>query len=627
MRHFLAVLVLMLVLSAPVSAQETSLSPYFDDRVLPNINERVTVLKTWMADINDDGKEELMVVTSGGDNSYNTANKNQINVYGENGTKIWKYGVDDRIRSIIIYDINNDRMLETIVASGQTLNKIQRGTIRILGADGKLDRSYDSTAIMFDIGLGDIEGDRYYDIAGGSEKRVFLFRAFGERIWMYPPHQAVLLNESVTAVVLDDVDKDGKQEVVAASDYIYYLDGVDGTEIYKLDLEPDLPLKKKGYKFLKTANLGGIYRDTIAVTSADRIVAVRIKEVKTDTLGRKYTFENEWEAKLGCGVKDILLSMANDKYDNILVACSDNKIYMINRNGGIAWSYLLDGEPTSIYLEDVDSDGNDDILASVSSGSIYALDLSGYFMWRYSTAAPLLKVAAGDMAGDGNKVIVAVSGEPKVMAYRINESYTERRKANTLFYLGRDEFLASKNIIQSLGHLKEAKAIFDRLGDEQMAQTAQTYITKIENLLSKNHEKEADILYARADEYYQTGDYENALTFLDKATRLYQEYNNNDGLVKCELMRMQIELIRKTPPTATLPPTTSTTIPEEAADNTQALVILGAFVLAAAAIVALKVRSARANQAAEDDGFGGSKDMWEKERTEEDGKINGGDKT
>jgi tetratricopeptide (TPR) repeat protein len=349
-------------------------------------------------------------------------------------------------------------------------------------------------------------------------------------------------------------------------------------------------------------------------------------KVKSDNLFY-YKLEVDWSVNLGCSVKDFLLWKAEgEKYDNILVACSDNKIYELNRNGVIVWTYPLDGRPTSMYIEDVDGDGIDDLLVSVASGSVYALDLSGDFKWRYTIDKPLMKVAAGDMAGDGNKEVAVVTEDPAIKVYNVNETYTERRKAFTLFYLGRDEFLASRNLIQSLAHFKEAKAIFVKLGDEQKAMECQTYIARIEAMLNNTQGQEADMLYARANEYLQTGEYDNALSSLEKAASIYSDNGNSDGIVKCELLKLQIEKIKKTPPTATLAKTTTTTIAELSKDDTMTYAILGVLVLAAVAIIALKIRSSRAGQGAEDEGFGSSKESWEWEMMEEDEKNKGGDK-
>jgi tetratricopeptide (TPR) repeat protein len=610
MRHFFAVLILFLAATA-VTSQESALNPVFKDNVLPTGNDKATVIHLWNADIDGNGREEAIVVAAGTEAKGFSSDKNRLVVYSANGSNLWTYGVDGRIRSVLMYDIDNDGRMEFVVASGQELNNVQRGTIRIVGSEGNLIRSFDSTAIMYDMSIGDIDGDRYYDLAGGSERRAFLFRQYGEKVWMYPPLGETLFNNTVEAVAIDDIDKDNKMETIIAADQVYFLD-IKGKLVDKLDVEPYLPIEKKGFKFLSTAELGSVYKDTLAVTKSNVIVGIGLNKMEDSGTIKTYNITLNWETKLGCTIGDVILVKANsDKYDEILAACSDDRIYELNHNGGFIWNYPLDGQPTSMFVEDVDGDGIEDLLVSVSSGSIYALDLSGNFKWRYQTDSPLLKVSAGDMIGDRNKEVVVVSEGLFVKGFLVNETYTIRRRADTLYYLGRDEFLASKSK-EALTHLIQARDIYKQLGDEGMTMTCQGYITKIENALSEDNKRNADIYFAKAKEYFMTDEFDNALTYLDKATRIYKQFGDNEAVVKCELLRMQIEKAQNTEPTVTLPETT-TTMAEPEQEGSPPYILIALIVGIIILFFALKKRAERLRESAEDDGMGMSKELWDKE--------------
>ena len=138
----------------------------WEKELLPDIDEQVTVEELDVVDINADGYADTYVVTSGLATSVHVNKKNRLWAFKPNGSVMWVYGVDDHIRKVQAYDINNDRMMEFVVASGERLNNFKRGQIRIIDHEGDLIEKYGSSAIMDDIDVGDIDSDRYYEIVG-----------------------------------------------------------------------------------------------------------------------------------------------------------------------------------------------------------------------------------------------------------------------------------------------------------------------------------------------------------------------------------------------------------------------------------------------------------------------------
>ncbi|MFH1055559.1 MAG: VCBS repeat-containing protein [Candidatus Altiarchaeota archaeon] len=608
-------LVLILAVLQAVSAQQTDvLSPVWTQPLMPSVDDNVIVVGAWVKDIDADGRGEAVVVLSGprifrmvGDV------KNHVSVFSVNGSVLWEIEVDERISSAALFDVDNDGRLELVVASGEELNNIQRGTVRVMGSEGRTLRKYDSSAVMGSMYVGDMEEDRYYEIVGGSKQRIFLFRSYGENIWMYPPRGEGVLNVSTDAVYIYDVDKNGVGDVIAGSDALYYIDA-SGKLMGKIDVEPNVDIRKRGFKFVSAAKgVNSNYPTTIAVTDSDKIVAVGIDKAEgvgyTSPTGQKRTATTldlsvKWTLDLKCSVRDaILANLDGDDAMETLVACANNKVYAVDNNGLVLWDYPLDGEPNDISLEDVDGDRMEDILVAVSSGSIYLLDASGDFKWRYNTGSPLMVVSAGNMLEDGTKGIIAVSEDYKAKAYIVNETYTVRRRADTLFNLGQEAFISS-DTTGAIEYFKEAKALYLRLGYERGVQESQSFIFRMETNMLEERRREADIYYSKAQELFFSEDYTSSQSFVNKAQAIYSEFGNQEGVVKCELLKLQIEK-RLGDVGGTIPyrPSTSTTLP--AADgvmNMQNYLLLSVLLIVLLALY-LRRRSSGGRQQVLDEPF------------------------
>lgn len=601
------------------------LDKMWEQDIIPATKEMVNVLAVDVPDLNNDGYADAYVITASSTSSLSPGQRNQINVYRADGTRVWGLAVDGRIRDAIIEDIDNDHNIEFVISTGEVLNKIQKGTIRIVDSVGNLQRRYESTAIMNRIRMGDLDGDRYNEIAGGSEKRLYLFQIYGENLWSFPSQGDRLLTAPVTAVDIADVDGDGKGEVIAGADMIYYIDPK-GNLITSIDLEPETPVLNKEIKYLLEGKFTGTgYPDTLAVTSSDLIKTVTVKRARTrDNAVTDMVLEQGWTTKLECRINDIKLQNIDaDNNDEILIACSDNKVYALDHTGYTLWEYQLDGEPRSLYIADVDQDGGKDILVASETGTLYALTLKGDFEWMYKVGHPLAKVGAGDMNGDGRNEIVVVTQQPKIMAFTLDENYTTRKKADGIFMKGQEAYLKS-DYPKALEFFREAKLEYSRLGDQKGIYEVQTLISKIESLDTEAERKEGDLFYAKAQEYYYLGDMPNAKNFVAKANEAYTKFGNNEGMVKCELLRMLIEKrMSDVNPTVTPGNRTTTTVPEpDGGLGTMAYVVAAAILLLIVA-VAVFGRKGPKKKKKLTDAFETGEEMWEQDMKDLEKEVRG----
>ena len=579
----------------------------------------------WIKDIDQDGWGEAIVVTKGTSSTIYTNLLNRVHVYSLNGSTKWEYGLEETIFEAKIWDINNDNMDEILISSGERLNKITRGKVRTISPYGKIMRILDSgpmaSSIFITFEIGDIENDRYYEISGGSEKRGYLIRNYGEQIWEFPARDAGTLNKSIQSIEFADINLNGYYELIFGSDRIYIIDK-DGASMAEIIIEENLDPKKRGIKFITSTKLSANkFPDLLAITEANNVISVNIKEILGQHPNWKIKHEIDWVRNFQCNILDWAIeNIDSDDNMELIFSCSNNRLYAIDNNGLTIWDYPLDGEPTDFKLEDMNGDGKNDILAVTNAGSIYLISTSGEFMWKHETDTPLVAVAAGYMDVDETKEIITVTESSKAIAYAINESYNLARKGDTLFNLGQQKFIET-NYDDAKEYFEQSKTIYDLLNNQRGVIEAEKFIDKTIIELRKKRKGQADILLARAREYYIHEELTNAESFAQKAMELYREYNNPEGILDCEILLLKIEkqkeMYRLTTSTIYDSSITTTTIAVLSEDETNVVYYFGgAFVIFV--IFGMLIKGKKKKQDTNiDESIEELADLWEQEFEDE----------
>jgi hypothetical protein len=603
--------------TAGCGQQSEVLNPVWTSALVPRINENVNILLAGVDDINSDGYAEPYAVTVGWDSSSNLPQKNHITAFNRNGSKVVNYGVDGKIRYGLVYDINNDKNMEFIISSGDVLNKIQRGTVRIIGSDGKLIISFDSTSIMYDLFVADLFKNHYYGIIGGSEGKVFVFGRNGESAWTYPATGSGLLNKTVKSVYAYDIDDNGYEEVIAGSYQLYYIDG-NGNLMGQIDVEPDEQMANKGIRDIQVGKVtDSPYPTVIAVTDTNLIKAVIVEKKHMSNSVNNLDLAVAWTLKLGCTINKITLkNLDPDSMDEILVACSDNKIYALDNNGGTIWSYPLEAEPTDFVIKDADGDNIEDMIVGTATGTLYVLDLSGKFKWAYDTGPSISKVAAGDVDGDKVNEIFVVSSEKNGTLYTLNKTHLIEKNAAMQFSLGQNEYLKS-NFLSALNYFKQARTLYTQAKDEKGVSDCDAITKRIESESLEYQQNEAATFYNKAQEALYAGNLESARTLVDKAAEVYNKLGMNSEVVKCELLRLQIDRAASNTVSTEAPQpanVTTTTLPVQGGGiNPIIYAVVAVFVLLIAYGGYLKKKGGKPGTGG---AFGPEKDFWEKDMLE-----------
>jgi hypothetical protein len=540
------------------AAQEADiLNEIWEHELGPSLVEKPDILNLFVGDINNDFKAEVSVVTSGRASTGYTKEKNRVYVYRGNGSTYWEYGVGTTIMDVVLFDINNDQNIEHIVSGGERRENIQRGSLRIMGWNGESLRSFDLASSMDAITVGDLDNDRYHEIAIGSE-RIFLYHSYGEKIWIYPAKGEGVLNNTVGDIVFGNMDKDDYKDIVAGADVLYFLNR-NGNLMAEYDLEPDVHYLKKGVKYVDVLDLSaGKYPEIIAVTLSNEVHALRIDELISTGKGEeqvnKITLDESWVKFFDCEINKIqAVNVDADEYLELLVGCSDHVLRALDNNGVLLWDYIVDGEVKDTAIADMDEDGVGDIVVGTSSGTVYLLDLKGNFKWKYVTPDGIIKIGVGDLDGDKLNDIVTVTDNSKIRAYVVNQTFTMRRRADMYYSLGRDNYISS-NFDIAEDYLLKARELYSILGYLRGVEDAQTLLSRIGEKRIDNRRVEADMFYDKAQESFINGEYKNAQNFVQRAKTIYMEFGDTENVLKCELLELRIESILKgNVPTETIP--------------------------------------------------------------------------
>jgi hypothetical protein len=100
-----------------------------------------------------------------------------------------------------------------------------------------------------------------------------------------------------------------------------------------------------------------------------------------------------------------------DGRSEIIAGSFDHRVYVLDSEARILWSYNVGGLPFALATGDVNNDGKKDIVAVVqnSPSSVIALEYKKGILWTFTDDLPFLSVAVGDFGGRGRKQIAAGS--------------------------------------------------------------------------------------------------------------------------------------------------------------------------------------------------------------------------
>jgi tetratricopeptide (TPR) repeat protein len=489
----------------------------------------------------------------------------------------WEYSTDSAVVFVHVDDLDNDGSKEVIaIASKETMSGAA-GWIYVLNEEGSLKWTYPLPGSISAILIDDLDKDGKKDIIVGVFSYAHVLDGNGNLTWSSKTDY----RRNILSLFAGDLDNDGSKELVIGTGRSYKATG----ELFIIN-------EKGGHEW-ENRRLNG---------RANAVYAVDLdkdgfKEIIVGTVGkygnREYpgylqvfntTGDEIWRYQTKKGILSLSVYDINgDGWDEILVGCQEY-FYVLDKHGeakgnsttggrirdiivtdlendgvkeiilGSNEVYALDKNfkrkwinkvGTEVYDLDVaDLDGDGDLEVIVASDKLYILDKEGNDVWQYSTKA-VNSVYNSDLNGDGYPELVLGSVNGKIYVLH-SRTYVERQDA-TRFYAKANELYSSGNYEEAKENAENAKKLYSKLEMYDGVKKCKELLDKImndENRVTKEKES-AKEYYEKAHNAYLAGEYINATSYAQKAKYKYISFSDMENVDKCrEIINKSDEFLR-----------------------------------------------------------------------------------
>jgi len=331
------------------------------------------------------------------------------NKTGKIGEK-WKYDAGSSLNSgPVVSDVDGDGKLEIITGTtdGKIIALDMSGNVKWLY---NIQEQVDDLELMFldtdnvnSVGntpyAGDIMGDGSSNIVFGTELGyIYLLNFEGKLIWKFKTEGAIR-----GKVIVSDVDGE-KRIIFGSTDGHLYCISKDAKLIWKFNAASSIE---------GTSN---VYKNSIIFGCKSGL----IYSLKLDN------GEVNWKFETGSNVvaQPIINNLGSQK-DYILIGSTDTKLYCLDLQGNIVWTYKTEGAIYSeVTLSDINNDGKPEILFGSCDNFVYCLNNEGKKLWSFETnfwvvSAPLVV----DIDNDSKKEIIVGSYDHNIYVLDNEGSY------------------------------------------------------------------------------------------------------------------------------------------------------------------------------------------------------------
>ncbi len=506
-----------------------------------NVGEKI--MKISVDDLDNDGSPEIILLSA-----------NSIHVIEGDGSLRWKYSVNN-IQDMCISDIDNDKNKEIVLSTGQIMEGISRGRIYAFDRNGVIKWTFPfgrarAKVVLEDIDALDLNFNKQEEIVGATILGVSAIRdTYDGFLW----NSAI---DRINRVIAIDFNEDNLKEIVAVSP----------NRIYVIDYDGSIEWKYDAGGAINTVNIADIYiggRKEFYITTWD---------------GRIYVVSDEGELKDSGefhGNAEIVVTgnLDNDVYDEVVLASSDNKVYVFDNGVDIKWVYSIGKEIKGIYIMNAEKD----VILVASNAEIYEISRDGELMYEYNTTYAIEKIFITKL-GEDVKFILYSQGW--LYSLSINETYVKEKNAEQN-YVKAYTYLIMKEYANATRYAEKAKSIYLEINDTEGLRMSEMLLHRIKITVNVEKKKRADSYYDTAELYYDRLDYEHAKNYVEKAIRIYQEINDIRGISRSNALLSKIEDATKitVATTTTITTTTINTLPSEFPKPKNPIFLIGAILL------------------------------------------------
>ncbi|MBO0791991.1 MAG: PQQ-binding-like beta-propeller repeat protein, partial [Ktedonobacteraceae bacterium] len=313
-------------------------------------------------------------------------------------TELWSFSTTDWVTSVHAADIDGDGDIEVVAGS-------RDGSVRVLTRGGQLKWQQREESLSWVGAVQCISNKDATDatrvVIGARNGKVIAFSERGEEIWRYQAGQAI------RRIRVEDVDQDGKVEVLVASEdcLVHVLACETGEPIWtfqsngwirsvvSIDLDGDdeiETLAASGDQNLYVLDSGGQVKRIFATKS-------KIHSLYAIDLDR----DGEVEILYGSNTKD-LCAMKSD--------------------GRVLWQFDPQNRIHSINAADLNQDGELEVIAASEDEHLYFLDRHGQLIWKHYLGHRIFSVFTIDLTSDGIWEVLIGADDNNVHVLRVELS-------------------------------------------------------------------------------------------------------------------------------------------------------------------------------------------------------------
>ena len=304
-----------------------------------------------VGDLHGDGRRAILVGTENG----------EVALISSDGEEAWRHAAESRVNRVHLRDVDGDGIQEIVVAD-------DAANVSLLNVEGDLlwTRTIKAgirTPKVTCVTTGDLAGNGDVSILAGTEGWfVHAFDLTGNERWHIQAKY-----HSVTEILAEDLDGDGKMEIAVGTEYCTPLNvmNYDGTMRW-------FTWEQVGSEARSTTSRNGSHLTQVAVADLD-----------------------------GDGIKEIIYGTG------------DNWVYAVRpADGAVVWEANVGGEVRGLFVGDLDGDGEACAIAGGEYGDLFRFDREGRRMWWKEIGEEIHCMAFGDVNGDGrSEIVVGVDGD------------------------------------------------------------------------------------------------------------------------------------------------------------------------------------------------------------------------
>ncbi|MFH1721804.1 MAG: VCBS repeat-containing protein [Candidatus Altiarchaeota archaeon] len=402
-----------------------------------------------------------------------------------------------------------------------------------------------------------------------------------------------LIGDEVRSVSAGSLDMEDDVQIIAGADKVYVLNK-DGNLMGEIDLGSKI-------KYLTIANVTPSFgSEVIALTEKNEIVCVGIDEIKRG-IGKewkKFELNEKWKVSMGEGITSILVgNFDSDNADETLIGTEAGNLLLIDNTGFISWRKpkAALGDIVSLSVNDIDFDDTLEIVGGSLDKRIFVYDVKGNFEWTFDVREPVFSVEAFDLDENNFMDIIVVTNWKNVNVYELNKTFVKLQMAQMYFRRAQGNFTISK-FNEAISNLNNAKRLFSELGDVAGLRECEKLGEQITEKIDYERKLEAESYHKKAQELYIEGNCKKALDYNNKALQIFIEMGDSESILKSELIQLRIDECLKLAPTSI-----STTIRDETDKptipglSTNTLMLIGGvvFLIVFLGVVGKKLKKSR----------------------------------